>query len=344
MDISIIIVNWNSAGHLRNCLKSIYPVPMGKSLEVVVVDNASYDGAGKMIGEQFSQVRFVQSDQNLGFARGNNLGVRSSSGRVLVFLNPDTLVSASGIAQIAENLESLADAGAMGCKILNADGTLQTSAVQSFPTILNQALDFERLRQKFPNSPLWGMGSLFSSSNAPVPVEMISGACIAVRRNVFEQVGEFSSEYFMYGEDVDLCKKIWISGWKIYYLPSTSIVHLGGQSTKLRESSDFSTICLQESMQTYVSKFYGPAYGIAYRLSRVVMALLRTIALISFTVLGGSPETKRARSASLRKWWTVFCWSIGIKKLGNTGTFSSSGQAGPASKPVTARPSNSGIV
>jgi hypothetical protein len=141
---------------------------------------------------------------------------------------------------------------------------------------------------------------------------MISGACIAVRRNVFEQVGEFSSEYFMYGEDVDLCKRSGYPAGKsiICQRQALSTLAVRAQSCGNRATSQQS---VYRNRCKPTSQNSTEAYSIAYRLSRVFMALLRTIVLISFTVLGGNPETKRARSASLRKWWTVFCWSIGIK-------------------------------
>ena len=335
MDISIILVNWNAADYLRNCLQSIYDGVRPELIQVVVVDNASFDGAEKMIQKQFPQVTFLQSKENLGFARANNLGFTVSSGRVLIFLNPDTVVRGSAITDMARALESLPDAGALGCRILNRDESVQTSAVQSFPTILNQALDFEPLRRAFPLSSLWGMQALHVSGNSPSRVEMVSGACLAIRRTVFEQVGGFSPEYFMYSEDVDLCRKIWNSGWKIYYLPTASVIHFGGQSAKKQAASGFSTLCLQQSMQTYIEKFHGRAYALAYRSSRAGVAFLRLAVVTLLRWLPASKETRERRKAVFEKWWTIFKWALGFEKLPVRGPSSKearSPEATPASQ------------
>jgi GT2 family glycosyltransferase len=315
MDVSIILVNWNSAGFLRNCLGCIYSGPLPAAMETVVVDNASFDGAGKMVQEQFPQVLFLQSGENLGFARANNLGVQASCGRILLFLNPDTVVRGEAIREMARTLESLPDAGALGCRILNGDESLQTSAVQSFPTILNQALDFEPLRRRIPRSALWGIEALYRSGNSPSPVEMVSGACLAIKRTVFERVGGFSPEYFMYGEDIDLCRKVWNSGWKIYYLPTASVIHFGGQSAKRQTASNFSTLCMQQSMQTYIEKFHGRTYAMAYRLSRAAVAFLRVAVMIPLRLLPGAEETRCHRKSVFEKWKTVLLWAAGFEKL-----------------------------
>src|SRR5271165_5655937 len=141
MDLSIIIVNWKSVDFLRGCLASIFSPGSSLSLEVVVVDNASYDGCEEMLSREFPQVRFIQSRENIGFARACNLGFRNSTGRVVLFLNPDTKVLGNALSSMVDGLESQSHAGAIGCKLLNGDGSLQTSCIQSFPTILNQALD-----------------------------------------------------------------------------------------------------------------------------------------------------------------------------------------------------------
>src|SRR5450432_96179 len=164
MDLSIIIVNWNSVDFLRGCLVSICQPPQSISLEVIVVDNASYDGCDSMLAREFPRVRFIQSHENIGFARACNLGHQHSAGRILLFLNPDTKIVGNALADLVSGLDSLPDAGAIGCKLLNADGTLQKSCIQSFPTILNQCLDSEALRSRFPRSRLWGMAPLFSGT------------------------------------------------------------------------------------------------------------------------------------------------------------------------------------
>src|SRR5438876_184590 len=132
MDLSIVIVNWNSAAFVRKCVASIFRNVAGISFEVIVVYNASYDGAAGIVGRDFPQIRFIQSEENLGFACANQLGYEHSTGRSLLFLNPDTEIQGSAICDLLTYLESLPDCGAIGCRLLNGDGTLQTTCIQAF--------------------------------------------------------------------------------------------------------------------------------------------------------------------------------------------------------------------
>src|SRR5262249_12335433 len=155
--------------------------------EILVVDNASFDGCSEMIENEFPAVRFIQSHENLGFARANNLAFKHSTGRILLFLNPDTEVVGPAVASMVASLEAMPDAGVVGAKLLNSDYSLQTSCVQSFPSILNQVFDADYLRAMLPNSSLWGNKVLFQDSRDPRPVDGITGACLMVRRRVFEE-------------------------------------------------------------------------------------------------------------------------------------------------------------
>lgn len=140
----------------------------------------------------------------------------------------------------------LPNVGAIGCKSFNADGSVQTSNIQAFPTIFNQMFNTELLRALFPKSPFWGMASLFSAQNEPAEVEVISGACIMLMRSLCENVGLFSEDYFMYAEDLDLCCKINRAGYTNYYIPQASLTHFGGGSTD-STPSDFSVVMMWES-------------------------------------------------------------------------------------------------
>ncbi|HEY5814601.1 MAG TPA: glycosyltransferase family 2 protein, partial [Terrimicrobiaceae bacterium] len=207
MDLSIIFVNWNSKAFLQNCLKSVYQHCAEFSFEIIVVENATYDGCGDMLAAEFKNVTFVQSSTNLGFGGANNLGARLASGRNLLFLNPDTLLLDNSLRQLCTALDSLPNAGVVGCRLVSGNHAVQTSCIQSFPTVLNQVLDSDFLREAFPRSTLWGTEALLQT-NSPSMVEAISGACLMVKRKEFERVGGFTEEYFMYGEDLDLCFKI----------------------------------------------------------------------------------------------------------------------------------------
>src|SRR5262249_19071171 len=154
--------------------------------EVIVVDNASYDGAQAMIAESFPDVKFVQLEKNLGFARANNVAYGLSQGQVLLFLNPDTEVIGRSVEILYEHLQNLPAAGAAGCKLLNTDGSVQTSCIQRMPTILNQLLDSNFLRRMLPRSRLWGAEALHNGTETAQRVDMVSGACLMVKKEAFE--------------------------------------------------------------------------------------------------------------------------------------------------------------
>lgn len=313
MDLSIVIVNWNSVDFLRKCLTSVYANSKGMSFEVIVIDNASFDGCEKMIQNEFSLVRFIQSQKNLGFARANNLASEQATGKILLFLNPDTEVIGPALQGMVACLMSLPDAGVVGPTLLNSDGSIQTSCIQSFPSILNQALDSEYLRAAFPKWSLWGNQALFEESSRPVVVEGISGACLMIRKRTFEDVGRFSSEYFMYGEDMDLCYMVQKAGWKNYYVSNAKVIHHGGQSTASLSDKQFSSVMMRQSLLRFMRGHRGDGYAVVFRLTMAIAALSR-LAVVSVVMLflGITPQ-RHSLSLSFSKWFRVLCWAIGLE-------------------------------
>ncbi len=310
VDVSVVIVNWNSRDDLRTCLKSVWAWTHGCPFEVIVVDNASYDGCAEMLQREFPSVLFVQSPRNLGFAGANNLGARRARGLNLLFLNPDTELLEDSVSVLVQRLGTLPGAGAAGCRMLNRDHTLQTSCVQSFPTVLNQVLDSDFLREKFPASSLWGTAAFLSADAGPKQVEVVSGACIALRRSVFDEVGGFTEGYFMYGEDLDLCFKVRRAGYRVLHLPETSVVHYGGSSTE-KQHINFSNVMMRESVFRFLRFNRGWASASAYRLAMIVSAVFR-LALILPMCLMRSRLLKRG-SASIGKWTSILRWGLGIE-------------------------------
>lgn len=299
LDLSIIIINWNSAEHVRACLASIHRHIRGVSHEIIVVDNASYDGCAGMLARDHAGAVFIQSDHNLGFARANNLGFRKSKGQALLFLNPDTEVMDDAIAVM---LKASPDAGAVGCRLLNTDGSLQTSCVQAFPTILNQVLDAECLRRLCPRAKLWGLAPILDEGAEPVAADVISGACLMVRRDVFESVGGFSEDFFMYGEDIDLCYRIAQSGRRNVVVKSVSVVHHGGGSSSQREEMEFPNVHMRESVRLFLEKHHGAAYAARYRAWMGCAARVR----VALLALAGSKG-----AGSLGKWRGILAWAKG---------------------------------
>lgn len=311
MDLSIIIVNWNSQDYLKKCIASIIAHTRTLSYEIVVIDSGSFDGCGAMLREHYPDVRFIQSPVNLGFASANNRAFDESVGDCVLFLNPDTELTAASVDTLYSALKLLPDAGIVGCKLLNGDGTVQLSCIQSFPTIINQMLNSEFLRRRSPKSSLWGMTALFEEGSGPRPVQGVSGACLMLRRSAFEEVGKFSEEYFMYVEDMDLSYKVAKAGYTNYLVQDASIIHFGGSSSQWAVST-FTAVMIPEAIWRFLRKTRGSAYGFMYRLMMFANAVVR------LGVLGaGSVREPRnsSRTASLRKWVAVLRWSTGCDDI-----------------------------
>lgn len=318
MNLSIIIVNWNSADFLLQALRSVQEHIREVSNEVIVVDNASKATELEklsVVEQQFPQIKVIHSEANLGFARANNLGFQHSTGEWLLFLNPDTELLGLAISKILEQARQLHNVGIVGCKLLNTDHSVQLSSVQSFPTILNQVLDIEFLQLRWPHWKLWGISPLFSNDAEPQRVNVISGACMLLKREVFEKVGMFSEDYFMYAEDLDLCYKTQRLGLNNYYVGGATIIHHGGKSSSQRAANQWSVMMKFNSIFKFCVKTGGRFYGLLYRLAMVLSATLRLLALTlmsAFNFVTGNPTSfVYART----KWISVLKWSVGLNNL-----------------------------
>jgi GT2 family glycosyltransferase len=266
-----------------------------------------------MLEGKFPEVIFVQSAENLGFARANNSAYRQSQGRNVLFLNPDTEIQGSAIQKLIDALESMPDAGMVGAKLLNSDNTVQTTCITSLPSILNQALASDCLRRRFPDWQLWGMRPLYMRQQDVAVVEAISGACMMIKRDLLEEVGCFTPDYFMYAEDMDLCAKIRQTGSKIYYISEAVIVHHGGGSSSHSESN-FSSVMQRESLSKFFELHRGKPYSFMYRVSTAVVSICR-MALI----FGSFPVTVCFKgykfwSTRTRKWSAILCWSLNVSR------------------------------
>lgn len=313
-ELSIIIVNFNSTAYLRKCLTSLRNTALTGQLEIIVVDNASTrDDPGQLVAE-FPGIRLIRSAANMGFARANNLGYSCSRGAYLLFLNPDTEVLGNAIDTMLACLRSLPEAGIAGCRLLNADGSVQSSCVQRFPTILNQAWNIEYLRQHWPSLSFWGIAPLYTHPSHPVPVQVISGACLMIKRELFEKVGKFCEEYFMYGEDVDLCYQVSALGSTAYYIPDASVVHFGGASTKVAAGNPWAEIMQRRAKLLFCRRTKGAVYAWSYRVAIGLAAALR---LGIYPLLKCFPEGP-LRNGIIRstpeRWIAVLKWSMGLDR------------------------------
>jgi GT2 family glycosyltransferase len=311
MDLSILIVNWNSAHYLRPCLSSVYQETKGISFEVVVLDNASYDGSERLIKEEFPQAIFIQGTENLGFTKGNNFAYPYTCGRNLLLLNPDTEIRDAALTKMLAAFESLPGAGAIGCRLLNTDGSVQPS-VHAFPTILNQLVDSDFLRQRFPRWRLWGMQGKSGTSSTPIEVDAVGGACLMVKRDIFEQVGMLALDYVMFGDDLDLCYRIKKAGYKVYYTGQAEVVHHGGKSTASWKQS-LSDVWVRDSTYRFVVKTRGGPYGAVHKATMALSAVLRLAVVgLLFPFASTNAERRKQLVGKLAKWLRVLQWALGL--------------------------------
>jgi GT2 family glycosyltransferase len=310
--LSIIIVNYRSADYTRQCLRRIYEHGNNPLLEVFVIDNATYDGCGEMIQAEFPQVKFFQSEKNLGFAGANNVGVEKTSGEYVMFLNPDTEIEGNAIEDLLNAVRTMPRAGMAGARLLNSDRTVQTTSISAFPSIMNQLGGLNFLRRRFPNSKLWGIGPLFQELSSPVAVDAISGACMVAPRSVVEQVGAFTTKYFMYGEDLDLCLKVHQAGWKIYYVPMAVIVHHGGGSSDTRAERYYAEVMQREAMYQFMRRHRGAVYAAVFSALAAVAAMGRMMCAVVLLPAALSRSRRKSIARIWRKGAYLLGWNLGL--------------------------------
>lgn len=244
-DVSVVIVNYNVRDFLSQALRSVQAATGDLSVETWVVDNNSIDGSVAMLEDDFPWVRVVANRDNVGFGSANNQAIHASAGRYIFILNPDTILQEDTLTELVAFMDANADCGAAGCQILNPDGTFAPESRRSFPTPATAFYRMTGLSRLFPRSPRFGRYNLTHIPRDTVAeVDALSGSCMMVRRTAIEQAGAFDEDFFMYGEDLDLCFRIQHAGWRILYTPATQIIHYKGESTK---KGDF----------RYVRLFYG---------------------------------------------------------------------------------------
>jgi len=223
VDLSIVIVNWNTCDLLRACLASIFRHPPRTSFEVIVMDNASSDRSAEMVRGEFPGVRLKINAANLGFAAANNLGSRLAAGRFLLFLNSDTEVHAATLSDALSFMELHPETGVLGCRTLNPDGSRQNSAF-AFPTCTRIFAHVSGL------SRLGKLPRRREHSRLSHP-DYVQGSFFFIRKSAFEQSGGFNEMFFLYGEEVDLCLRLRASGLRVTYVPGLAITHHGGASS-----------------------------------------------------------------------------------------------------------------
>jgi GT2 family glycosyltransferase len=222
-------VNWNTRDLLAGCLQSVYATIDGLVLEVIVVDNASTDGSPQMVRNQFPRAKLIESQENLGFARGNAVALREASGEYLLLLNPDAVLQPQAVARLCAALDACPDLGAVGAQLLNPDGTEQESWGR-FPSLWTELPILNRLQAKYSPSP----SCASELPGGALPVDWLSGACLLIRRKTLEEVGLLDEDYWLYTEEADWCFRARQAGWEMALLPQAQVVHIRRAASRQR--------------------------------------------------------------------------------------------------------------
>jgi GT2 family glycosyltransferase len=262
LDVSIVIVSFNTRDLLRECLQILAKYVDNVHYETLVIDNASCDGSAAMVAQTFPDVKLIRSEVNLGFAAANNLGFKQAAGRYVVLLNSDAFITPQALTYAVTYMQQCPEVGLAGARLTGKRGEWQPSA-RMFPSLLRHFLTLSGLATKYPNSRFFGQfDRTWADPDEIAEVDWVPGAFSIIRRDVLQQVGYFDENFFLYYEEVDLCRRIQLAGYHIIYLPQVMVIHLGGESSKtlnLEISSKGAQVALWQlrSALLFFRKHYG---------------------------------------------------------------------------------------
>jgi O-antigen biosynthesis protein len=287
-DLSIIIVNYNVKEFVRNLLESLRSASENISAEIIIVDNASDDGSVELIRDKYPDVKLIANKDNVGFGKANNMAMEIARGEFFLLINPDTIVREDTLVKMIGFMKQNENAGIAGCKVLNPDGTLQLACRRGFPGPWTSFTKVMGLSALFPGSKLFARYNLtYLDENKSYEVDAVSGAFMMMRKSVYDKIGGFDSQFFMYGEDLDLCYRTQKEGFKVFYFHETEIIHYKGESTK-RSSID-ETKVFYDAMHLFVRKHFSSSFLIetilqAAIIFRKLMAFLNIYRLVIASV------------------------------------------------------------
>lgn len=312
LDASVVIVSFNTREVLRACLQSLYGSVGSQTVEVIVVDNASRDGSADMVAKDFPQAHLERSATNLGFAAANNIGFRIAGGRYIVLLNPDALVEPATLNKAIAHMDQCPRAGLAGGRLIDHGGADQPSARQ-FPSLLNEFLVLSGLAARFPCSRLFGrFDRTWADPEKAAAVDWVPGAFSIIRAQALKEIGFFDERFFLYYEEVDLCRRLKNRGWQTWYWPDLVVRHWGGESSKTVEHVEFTssgsqlTLWRMRSGLLYYRKHHGWLTAwLASSLEGLWHTLRRIKAGISPNSAAGRVKAEESRRVALlrRRAW-----------------------------------------
>ena len=289
MNLSIVIVNWNTRDYLAQCLESIRANPPSGKCEIFVVDNASEDGSAQMIREKFPEVKLIANGENIGYAEGNNQAIRQSRGKYILLLNPDTEIKSGALTALIKFAEARPNVAAVGCRLVGSDGKVQRSC-RGFPEPLPVLFEYLRLSRLFPKSKLFGayrMTYFDYASDAEVDQPM--GSCLLISRRALDDIGMFDQDFPIFFNEVDWCYRAGQKGWKVYFTADAEVVHHGAASTRLVKAE-----MVKESHRA-LRKFYEKHYRgqIPTPLYRLIVSAIKANSWISSRLMSVGKKRKR---------------------------------------------------
>jgi len=278
IDLSIIIVNYNTVKLLGECLSSIYKsITKSIVIEIILIDNNSTDSSVEYVQQNYPSVKIVVNNYNLGYSKANNKGIKISSGKYILLLNSDTEVRHNVLDELTIYMDAHPDVGAITCRVNLPDGKIDAACHRGFPTPWASFSYFIGLEKLFPNSNIFGQYHLGSRNiNNPHEIDSPSGAFFLIRKAIIQNIGFLDENFFMYGEDLDLAYRIKNAGWKIIYYPYVSILHKKKQTGRVSENKEFRKIInyhFYRSMILFYQKHYQKKYGIL--LSMLILMLIK---------------------------------------------------------------------
>ena len=282
VDISVVIVGWNARHYLELCLDSLVKAPPRRTMEVLVVDNASTDDSVEMIETKFPWVKLIKSSENLGFSKGNNVAIRQCRGRYIALVNPDVIVFPGCLDALADFLDENPKVGDVGPRVLNPDMSMQ-STCRRFPTLWNNFCSATGLATRFKNSRFFaGEHMFYFPHDKTLTVDVIVGCFSMIRRETFDDVGLLDENLFMYGDDVDWCRRAWNAGWQVVFYPGGQAIHDRGKITAPYPVRF--AVAQQRSVLYYWTKHHGFWGALGIRGIMVFRHALRyTVAVLSNT-------------------------------------------------------------
>lgn len=298
IDLSIIIINWNTKDALLRCLDSIMT---NLSHEIIIVDNASIDGSAEAVINKYPSAKIIKNDYNIGFARAVNQGIKEAQGKYFLSLNSDARVNAGALESMVKFMDENPSAGIAGAQLINEDKTLQNS-FDNFPNLATALLNKSLLRLLFPSKYL----NKDNQPDTPFEVESVVGACMIIRPAALKNTGYFDEDYFFFLEETDLCLRMKRNGWEVMVLPDAKVYHLQGETKK--------QIIIPAKIEylNSIYKFFRKDKSIPAYLALRIIYPFRLLLQIIFTAVGLILTLGLVRQIRLR-WYSYFCllaWHI----------------------------------